>query len=151
MIYKYNPRKVTGSFKGTINGRDFAVQFIGYMDGTHIEAEFDEDATTKHQGNQGETSVVLNANEGAKITVVFSQGSPCNDELSSLVPNARLDYLPVGVLTIDDLNGTTAIKAAEAWIMKTAKIEYGKEITGRSWVFDTGLAEITVGGSELQG
>lgn len=146
MIYKYNPKKITGSWKGRVNNRDFAIQFVGYMDGTFVTAEYDEDAATKHTGTQGETSVVLNANRGAKIVVVLVQGTPVNKELSDLVPNAKNDYLPVGVLTFDDLNGTTEIKAAEAWITKTAKVSFGPNIEGREWTFDTGEAEITVGG-----
>ena len=149
MLYKWNPKKLTGSFKGTVNGRDFAVRFIGYMDNSMMTAEFDEDAATKHIGADGQASVVLNANRGAKVVVTFSQGSPVNDELSDLVPDARLDYLPVGVLNFDDLNGTTAVKSLEAWIMKTAKVEFTKDVTGREWTFDTGEAEIHVGGAEL--
>lgn len=147
MAYKYNPRRITGSFKGSVGGRDFAVQFVGFMDSSAVVAEFDEDAVTKHNGNDGQTSVILNANLGAKVTVMLVQGSPANDDLSDLVPNAKLDYLPVGVLTFEDLNGTTVIKMAEAWISKMAKIEFGKTVTARQWVFESGEGEFHVGGA----
>lgn len=145
MLLKYNPKKITGSFKGSIGGRDFSVRFVGYMDGTFMEAEYDEDHVTKHVGSDGTASAVLNANRGAKITVTLVQGSPSNDALSKLVPDARKNFLPVGTLTFDDLNGTAAVKTVEAWIMKTAKVEFGKELLGRQWVFDTGECEINVG------
>lgn len=147
MLLKYNPKKITGSFKGRINNREFSVQFVGYMDGTFVEAEYDEDHATKHMGGHGDATVVLNANAGAKVTVTLLQGSPSNDLLANLVPNAKRNFLPVGTLTFDDLNGTTAIKSSEAWIMKTAKIEFGKDVTGRQWVFDMGEAELFPGSS----
>lgn len=148
-LNKYNPKRVTGSWKGTINGRDFAIRFIGVMDGTFLTAEYDEDATTKHVGTHGDASVVLNANKGAKIVVTLVQGSSANDQLSDLVPDADRDYLPVGVLNWEDLNGGTVVKAQEAWILKMAKIEFGNTITAREWTFDTGNAQIKVGGAEF--
>lgn len=147
-ILKYNPKKVTGSFTGTVNGRDFAVQFTGWMDGTKITAEYDEDAVTKHVGDDGDVSVVLNCNRGAQITTTFVQGAAVNKALSDLTPNGRNDYMPVGVLSIKDLNGSTVIKATEAWIKKSAKVEFSKSIMGRAWTFDTGEADIDVGAAE---
>lgn len=146
-VHKYNPKKITGSWKGQIGTREFAVQFSGYMDGTFVTAEYDEEAATKHIGAQGEASVVLNCNKGAKIVITLIQGSDVNDKLSDLVGDANRNYLPVGVLTFEDLNGTTKIKAAEAWILKTSKVEFGKDITAREWTFDTGEADIHVGGA----
>lgn len=146
-LHKYNPKKITGSYKGKIGNRQFTVQFVGYMDGTFITAEYDENAVTKHIGAQGAVSAVLNCNKGAKLVVTFVQGSPCNDQLSDLVPDASKNFFPVGILTFEDLNGTTKFKAAEAWIMKTAKVEFAKDLTGREWTFDTGEADIHVGGA----
>lgn len=147
-VFKFNPRKLTGSWKGTVNGRNFAIQFSGYMDGTKVSAEYDEDAVTKHVGEDGDVSVVISCNRGASVTVNLGQGTPVNKQLSDLVPNGKLDYLPIGVLTFEDLNGTTVIKAAQAWIKKSAKVEFGKSITGRGWVFDTADCDIDVGGAE---
>lgn len=144
-VNKYNPKRITGSWKGQIGTREFAVQFTGFMDGTFATAEYDEEAATKHIGAQGEASVVLNCNKGAKVVVTFQQGAAINGELSNLVPDGRKNYLPVGVLTLEDLNGTTVFKAAEAWILKHAKIEFAKDLTGREWTFDTGEADIVVG------
>src|SRR5882724_7817598 len=115
-VFKYNPRRVTGSWKGTVNGRNFAVQFSGYMDGTKIMAEFDEDAVTKHTGDDGDTSAVINCNRGASVVVTLVQGTGVNKQLSDLTPNGKNDYFPVGQLNFEDLNGTTVIKAVTAWI-----------------------------------
>ncbi len=128
-----------------MNGRSFAVQFIGYMDGTFVSAEYDEARVTKHAGSQGEHTFVVNANKGAKATVTLVQGSPNNDELSDLVPDADRNYMPVGVLSFEDLNGTTVFRSDEAVIATVAKIEYGKDVLGREWAFECGESEIHVG------
>lgn len=142
MLLKYNPKRVTGSFSGTMpSGRQFAVQFEGYMDGSFIEAEFDVDQVTKHVGGDGTATATISANRGAKVTVTFVQGAPSNDELSELIPNADKNYLPTGVITIRDLNGTAKLVASNAWIAKPPKIEFGTATTGRPWVFDCAAAD----------
>lgn len=145
---KFNPKRITGSFKGVVGGREFAVQFQGFMDGTFISAEFNEDQVTTHVGSQGDVSIVLNSNRTATVTFTLAQGSPTNGSLSNLVPDADIDFAPVGVLTFQDLNGTTKFKGAESWIQKTAPVEYSNEITGRAWIFGVARAEIFVGGGE---
>lgn len=146
-LRKYNPKRVTGSFTGTYRGRSFAVRFQGFMDGTFIGADYDEAHVTRHDGGQGEASFVLNANKGGKVTVTFVQGSDTNDELSVLVPDADRNYMPVGTIAFDDLNGTTAINSDEAVIEKTAPVEFGKDIAGRQWVFMCAKLSMFVGGA----
>lgn len=147
-LKKFNPKRIKGSFTGTVNGRPFAVPFTGYMDGEFVTAEYDEDAVTEHVGSDGEVTVVLNANKKATVTVVLTLGSESNQLLSVLVPDADLNYLPVGNLKFADLNGTSYIKGPEAWIRKTAPVSYSNQVTGRSWVFGVAKAEINVGASE---
>lgn len=142
---KYNPKRIKGSFTGTINGRPFAVPFTGYMDGEFLTAEFDEDAVTEHVGSDGEVTLVLNANKKATVTVILTLGSESNALLSQLVPDAENNYLPVGNLKFADLNGTSYVKAPEAWIRKTAAISYSNQVTGRSWVFGLAKAELNAG------
>jgi hypothetical protein len=137
VLKKYNPKKINGGWNG--------IQFLGYMDGTFIEIEFAEDAVTVHVGSQGDVSVTLNANRMATVTVTLIQGSPTNDQLSRFVPDARTNSIPTGPLSFVDLNGTTVCSGKDAFIRKTAKIEFGKAITGRQWIFVVPEAEIFVG------
>lgn len=146
-LRKYNPKRITGSWKGSVGGKDFAVQFVGYMDSTFITAEFDEDHVTKHVGGQGEVSFVLNANKGGVVTVTLVQGSPSNDQLSNLVPDADRNRLPVGVLTFEDLNGTTKVKSKEACIKRTSNVEFGKDLSARAWAFECADLDLHVGGA----
>lgn len=137
MLKKYNPKKINGGWSN--------IPFLGYMDGTFVEIEFAEDAVTTHVGSQGDVSVVLNANRMATVTVTLIQGSPTNEALSKLVPDARANRLPTAPFSLKDLNGTTLVSGKDAFIRKTAKIEFGKSITGRQWVFVIPEAEINVG------
>ena len=137
MLKKYNPKKINGGWNN--------IPLLGYMDGTFVEIEFAEDAVTTHVGSQGDVSVVLNANRMATVTVTLIQGSPTNDQLSKQVPDARANRLPTGTFSMKDLNGTTLVSGKNAFIRKTAKIEFGKNVTGRQWVFVIPEAEIFVG------
>lgn len=127
MLKKYNPKKINGGWNN--------IQFKGYMDSTFIEAEFAEDAVTPHVGSQGDVSIVLNANRMATVTITLIQGSPTNALLSKLVPDPIRGTLPTGTFSLADLNGNTVISGKDAFIRKAAKIEFGKTITGRQWVF----------------
>lgn len=137
MLKKYNPKKITGSWNN--------IQFLGYMDGTFIEAEYAEDQLTTHVGAQGDVTYVLNANQLATITITLIQGSPTNQQLSNLVPSASRNTIPTGPLSLADLNGQTVIAGANAAIVKTAKVDFGKTLTGRQWKFVIPEAVITVG------
>lgn len=145
MAQKYNPKRVTGSFIGEVRGRPFAVKFQAYMDGEFINADYDEDAVTEHVGSDGQVTLVLNPNKKATLTVTLSQGSPTNRELSLLLPDADRNFLPVGVLQFDDLDGNTKVKAPEAWIRHGAPVAYSNAVTGRAWVFGMAKAEIKPG------
>lgn len=146
-LRKFNPKRIKGSFTGTINGRPFAVAFSGYMDGEFVTAEFDEDAVTEHVGSDGEITLVLNANKKATCTVTLVMGAEANQLLSFLVPDSENNYLPVGTLKFADLNGTSYIKAPEAWIRKMTPVSYSNQVTGRAWAFGMAKAEINAGAS----
>lgn len=139
MARKWNPKRLVVTWRG--------IPFLGFMDGTFVSVEADEDAAMKHVGADGRATVALNPNRGAAVTVTIAQSSPTNDLLSALLPNAEGDSLPSGDLLIKDLNGTTLFHAETAWIKKVANLTFGKEIEGREWVLDCEAATIFVGGS----
>lgn len=146
MLKKYNPKKInSGWTPNTAAGIPTAIPFLGYMDGTFIEVEYAEDAVTTHVGSQGDVSLVLNANRMATVTVTLVQGSPTNELLSKFVPSAKRNSLPTGPFSLTDLNGTTIVSGKDAFIRKTAKVEFGKTITGRQWVFVIPDADVNVG------
>lgn len=141
MLKKYNPKKINSTWSPNGN----AIQFKGFMDGTFLEAEFAEDQVTTHVGSQGDVTVILNANQMATVTHTLIQGSPTNSDLSKWVPSAKRNVVPTGPYSAVDLNGKTVISGKDAFIRKTAKIEFAKGLTGRQWVIVLPEAEIVVG------
>lgn len=137
MIKKYNPKKITVVWNN--------IPLLGFMDGTFVDVEFAEDAVTTHVGEQGDVSLILNANSMATVTVTLIQGSPTNTRLSRLVPNTLRNSLPTGTFGLSDLNGKTVVSGEKAFIKKMPKITFGKTISGRAWAFVIPQAEIVAG------
>ncbi len=126
-MYKYNPKRVAGGWNN--------VPFEGYMDGTFIEIEYIEKAVLIHVGGDGVLTAILNANRVAKATVTFAQGSPTNDSLTKMVPDAPSNRFITAPFQLKDLNGNTVVNSADAFLEDQPKVGFGKEITPRQWVF----------------
>ncbi len=134
---QYDPGLVTVVFKGIL--------LRGFMDGTFVNAERDEDAFSKAAGAGGDITRVRSRNRGGSVTVTLKAESPSNDSLSAV---ARLDELfgsGVGPLMVRDLNNTTIIAAENAWIRKLPASGYAVEASPREWVFDCAELEMHVG------
>lgn len=127
MLVKYNPKRINTVWNN--------IQLLGYMDGTFVEAEFDEDRVTVHVGAGGDVSLINNANLLVTVTVTLIQGSPSNLQLSNQIPNAFQNLLPTGNFSMSDLNGNSIVSGPNAFISKMAKVEFAKNITGRQWTF----------------
>lgn len=137
MIKKFSPKKIRGGWN--------KIPFLGYMDSSFVEIEYDEDAVTPHVGAQGDVTFILNANQMAKATITLIQGSPTNEALSKLTPDPSRDFMPTGAFALVDLNGTTIVSGDKAVIQKSAKVEFSKTLTGRKWTFLIPQAQINVG------
>jgi len=148
MIAPFNPRRVTGSFTGTVAGRPFSVQLIGFAKGQFIKCTFDEARVTKHMGGQGDAAFVMNASTASKVQFSLLQGADANEELSKLIPDAKRNYLPVGTLSFKDLNGTTLFHSDEAVIEVVPDAGFGDDLVNRDWGFTCGDSDINVGAAE---
>lgn len=138
-MYKYNPKRVAGGWNN--------IPFEGYMDGTFISIEYIEKAVVTHVGGDGILSAVLNANRLAKATVTFAQGSPTNDALTKNVPDAANNRFITAPFQLKDLNGNTVVNSKDAFIEDQPKVDFGKEITARQWVFYLPDPTIVAGGA----
>lgn len=135
----YNPAIVTVSFKG--------INITGFMDGTFIEVERDEDTFTKHVGATGDVTRTRNNNKSGKVTVTLTQASATNDLLAAL---ALLDEQfggQYGAFQIKDLSGNMKCRSTQAWIKKQPKVERAKESGSVQWEFDCAELEMFVGGN----
>lgn len=139
-LFNYTPDKFTVSFKG--------VNITGFQDGTFIEVERDEDGFTKHVGALGDVTRVRNLNRAGKVTITLIQAAPTNDQLSAIASSDEQFGDGVGALLIKDLNGTTRVSSAEAWIQKWPKVERGKESLSVVWVIECAVLTMSnVGGN----
>lgn len=135
----YNPKLVLASFLG--------IPFTGaWADGTFLEIEIDEDAFSHYSGADGEVSRTQNHNQSGTATATFAAHSPLNDILSGFHAVDKASGGGVGPFMAKELNGTTLLLSAEAYLIKVPKLEFGKEMGTRQWVWRLPKVDLLVGG-----
>ncbi len=134
----YSPSEVTFSFNGT--------RIVGFMDGTFIDAEREEQGFTKHTGALGDVTRTRNLNRTGKVTLTLMAQSPSNDLLQAIATSDEQFGDGVGALMIKDLNSNMLCHASLAWIQKMPKVERAKESGSTVWVFECADLEINAGG-----
>ncbi len=121
----YDPKSIFLTFLGN--------HIDGYMDGTFLTVERDEDAFMLKVGADGEKARARNNNRAGKVVVTLMQSSPSNTVLSALAVLDEQVGTSIGPLSVTDSLGTTKASCGDAYIGKVAKIERGKEILGTEW------------------
>lgn len=137
----YDPGQIVVVFNG--------VQLQGYGPDTFVKASRDEDAFTEQVGANGDVVRVRNRNRMGKVVVTLQDGSPSNDLLSTFAQTDERTGLGYGALMIKDLNGTTLIQAANAWVKKVADLEYAKAAGVNEWTLAAAELEVFLGGEVL--
>jgi hypothetical protein len=138
---QYNPARVLANFAG--------YPMLGFMDGTFIKAERNDDAFEAKAGVLGDVTRVRKNSKVGTVTFTLMQNSPTNDVLSGLATLDELFGTGTGALLITDTNGNTLISATNAWIKKLPSVEYSDTASGREWAIDCAELVMTVGGSVL--
>lgn len=140
MIFSnYDPGRVSGNWNG--------IQLLGFMDGTFIAAERNEDAFEVAVGAGGDVTRVRSRNKTGTVTVTLQAASPSNDLLSAAALLDAKFGATYGPLLIVDLQGNTVVEASMAWIRKLPAVEFADEASGREWVFECADLDMDVGGS----
>jgi hypothetical protein len=106
-----------------VNGK----YLTGFMDGTAISAEKNEDNKTPHVGADGSVTFSNSADETGMITVTLKQNSPSLAALIALAKNKTATF-PVKV--IDANTNQLRCGGNQAVIVKTPSVEWGAEISG---------------------
>jgi hypothetical protein len=137
----YDPAEVTVVF-----GVD---EIKGFVDGTFIKGERNEDTFALKVGADGEGTRTRNLNRAGRLTVTIMQTSASNRVLSALAAadEASTNGASVLPLLVKNNIGKSLFMAGEAWIVKQPGPEYGKEPTGREWVFESPNVSIFEGGA----
>ena len=144
-IRTYNAARVVVIYNG--------FNITGFADGTFINITMQNDGITTQVGADGELARAVNADRRCTVTITLQQTSNANDFLSTMF---SVDALTcggrIGPILVQDLCGDTLFAASEAWIVKPADIEFGKEITTRAWAIHTGAPGVyLVGGNAATG
>lgn len=98
----------------------------GFMDGTPIKAEPNEDGIIPHVGADGRVTFAESADDSGIITVTYAQNSPSLAHARELY-KAKKPF----PISLDDQNDPR-VKAGgtEAMVLKMPPMERGTEITG---------------------
>lgn len=122
-------------------------EMTGFADGTFLVIVRDDDAFTKVNGADGETSRAKSNNKGGSATLSLQQTSPSNDILSGIALADELSNSGVVPVIVNDSLGTTVLFSGEGWIKKPAEVTFAKEIGNRDWVLDLASMDVFVGGN----
>jgi len=140
IVRTYDPKQVVLTFG--------AILITGYASGTFINAERSNSPTfEKERGADGTVDRVNKNALDLTITLTVKQTSLVNAALSEAHAADQLTNKGIRPLLLKDLNGTTLISAAQAWIENDANVEFADVLSGREWVFATGPAEKVTGGN----
>lgn len=104
-------------------------------DETFIEIEYDEDPFTLHKGVDGEGVRARTNNRSATIRIHLMQGAASNAVLSALHNGdlAAQNGAGVGVLKVNDRNGTPKYFGEHAWVQSPPNPSYAKGPVTRTW------------------
>lgn len=122
---------------------------VGYADGTFISASRNEDSVMYEPGADGGGTRVRNANKSGRFTFTLKKSSPSNDYLAvlhQLDEDSGQGIVPVMVKDNGNLQGRAIASAQNAWIVKPADFERGKELGDVEWILETDNLISSAGG-----
>lgn len=138
-VHTYDPAKVTVSCGAKV--------IHGYMDGSAIEVERNEQAFNLKVGVDGEGTRAKSNNRSGKVTLHLMQHSASNDDLSAFAALDELSNGGVFPLLCKDGSGRSVFAASTAWVQKYAKADFAKEVSERVWVIESNDLDILVAGN----
>jgi hypothetical protein len=134
----YDPKNVLLSFANN------AIQ--GYGPDSFIEAERESDGFTDKAGNTGEVARARSADHRGTVKVTLMQTSPYCDILSNLALADEQGLSSPMPLRLEELNGTTLLEGADAWIVKFPTVKRAKEVEVVEFTIRVGELKVFVGG-----
>lgn len=138
-VLTYDPREVTAIYGGQIA--------TGFMDDSSIQCAFNKDQWTLVVDKDGNSTRVRNPDRSGRITITLQQSSPFNDSLMALVQADLQNNAGALNWVIKDGSGRTLIATAAAWNVKLPDVTFGTSLTGRTWVYETGILDMVIGGN----
>jgi hypothetical protein len=124
----YDPDQIFISLAG--------IPLSGWADGEFCRIERENPSFEDVVGTDGEVTRSKTNDERATVTLRLMQSSPSNDLLSALHLSDKNTPggVGVGVLLIQDLQGTSVFTAEKSWISKEPDVSYDRTPTEREWI-----------------
>ena len=107
----------------------------GLAEGSFVTVEREDSLWTKRVGRDGEVARSKSSNKSGKISIKVMQTSSANATLNVYYQLDELSNSGIVPILIRDGSGLSLHAAAEAWIEKIPKTEYGKDSGDIEWVF----------------
>lgn len=118
MAKSYDPKKVSAVVDG--------VFIVGFMDGTMINMEKNEDNVIPHVGAQGDVTFTESADDTGTITITLKQDSSSLPFLQSLAKQKRTFATNIIDANTNNFKGG----GTQCRILKTPSREFGAELAG---------------------
>lgn len=141
-VVTYDPSQVIVS----INASGLSSNLSGFADGTFISVERAVETFSKVVGAGGEVARVKSADRSGTLTLTLMQTSNSNLILNALADADEQSGAGLFSIQIKDLTTGGDIQATEAWIKGKPKVEFGKDLSNREWVFEFASVSINPGG-----
>lgn len=141
-VATYDPSQVIVS----ITSAGASVNLSGFADGTFVSVERAVETFSKVVGAGGEVARVKSADRSGTMTITLLQSSNSNMVLNALADADEQSGAGTFSIQIKDLTTGGDIQATDAWIKGKPKVEYGKDLSNREWVFEFASVSINPGG-----
>lgn len=138
---QYDPKQVVISIAGLLVASGFAEDSM-------VKVAFTTPRFETKVGVDGEVTRSRMYDRRATVTVSLMQSSQGNDVLSTLLnrDTRGANGAGVGAFLLKDLNGTTLLSGAAAWVKGMPETEFGKSVGTRAWEIEVAELEGVVGG-----
>jgi len=139
----------------TYDPRKFAIVFAGILvneglaDGTFCTVTPTTPGFSSKVGTDGEVTRSRSHDRRAEVKITVMQTSELNDRLSAVYNADRAAVNGAGVASfrIQDLAGTTVLRASKAWISDEPDVSLEAEASTREWTIELADLDSTHGGN----
>lgn len=123
-----------------------SIEVMGYGPDTFVNASREVQTFTKQVGADGMVTRTRSLNKSGQVTITLVNASPTNARFSALHNLDEETGRFAKPLMIKDRNGTTLLTAANAWLVKPADFERGRESGECQWIIEVDRLVGTLGG-----
>lgn len=118
--------------------------FVGFAEGTFIEASRDEDNFSNTYGGDGSLARTKTTNRGGTITLTLQQNSPSNKYLSGIqIADDNTCGLTTGEAIVEDRSEGNIMTGSNVAIMTPASMAYADDQSPKTWVFHAEYLQYT--------